>query len=234
MHTTAWGSLQEWLKRGSMLLALISLPAWAAPQQLTLKYDLQQQGATIGTVRDRVLVTGNRYQLESTTEGKGIYRLMGERTLSSQGLVVANALRPGHFESLQSNHPHKTIINDFDWVQKKLTLDVKGERETLSLPKGTQDLLSVMYCWMWQPPKGPRAMVPVTNGKKLSQRQFVVTEEKTPLQTAAGSFRVIKLADSDGEKILYLARDKGYLPVKLVVIDGNKRMEQVLASMTGQ
>lgn len=233
MHT-AWGRLQGWLKRISPALALIALPVWAAPQQLTLKYDLLQQGATIGTVRDRVLVTGNRYKLESMTEGKGIYRLMGERTLSSQGQVIANAIRPGHFESLQSNHPNKTVINDFDWTQKTLTLQVKGERETVSLPKGTQDLLSVMYCWMWQPPKGQRVMLPVTNGKKLTQRQFEVTEEKALLQTAAGRFKVIKLADSDGEKILYLAKEKGYLPVKLVVVDGDKRMEQVLASISGQ
>ena len=61
-----------------------------------------------------------------------------------------------------------------------------------------------------------------------------MTEEAAPLENEAGSFKVIKLADSEGEKILYLAKDKGYLPVKLVVLDDGKRMEQVITRITGQ
>jgi hypothetical protein len=113
-------------------------------------------------------------------------------------------------------------------------MQVKGEQQSDKLSKGTQDLLSVMYCWMWQPPKGKQVKLAVTNGKKLSPHTFVVSEETTPLQTEAGTFNVIKLTDSDGEKTLYLAKDKGYLPVKLVVTDDGKRMEQVITSITGQ
>jgi len=70
--------------------------------------------------------------------------------------------------------------------------------------------------------------------KKLAPHRFVVTEETTPLQTEAGTFKVVKLTDADGEKTLYLAKDKGYLPVKLVVQDDGKRMEQVITSITGE
>lgn len=221
----------------SLLAALLLIASFglsAAPKQLSLKYDLLQQGVTIGSVKDQLTVNGNKYQIDSVAEGKGIYRLMGERTLSSQGQIVANALRPAHFESRQSKHADKALVSDFDWGKKVLNMQVKGEQETEKLTKGTQDLLSVLYCWMWQPPKGKQATLPVTNGKKLSPHTFAVSEEKTPLQTDAGTFNVIKLEDSDGEKILYLAKDKGYLPVKLVVIDDGKRMEQVITSITGQ
>lgn len=213
---------------------LLGLAANAAPKQLTIEYDLLQQGAPVGTVRDELVVTANQYKITSLTEGKGIYKLMGERTLSSQGQVINNALRPGHFESLQSNHPNKSLISDFDWGKKKLNMQIKGEPETAALVKGAQDLLSIMYCWMWQTPKGQSLVVSVANGKKIAQHTFTLTEEKTPLQTEAGTFNVVKLEDSDGEKILYLAKDKGYLPVKLVVIDDNKRMEQVITRVTGQ
>ncbi|HSI27728.1 MAG: DUF3108 domain-containing protein [Methylophilus sp.] len=206
----------------------------AAPKQLSLKYDLLQQGVTIASVKDQLTVTGNKYQIGSLAEGKGVYKLMGERTLSSQGDVADNALRPIHFESRQSKHADKALINDFDWGKKVLRMQVKGEQQSEKLSKGTQDLLSVMYCWMWQPPKGKQVKLAVTNGKKLSPHTFVVTEESTPLQTEAGAFNVIKLEDSDGEKTLYLAKDKGYLPVKLVVMDDGKRMEQVITSITGQ
>lgn len=216
------------------LLLVASSGLSAAPKQLTLKYDLLQQGVTIASVKDQLSVTGNKYQLDSLAEGKGIYKLMGERTLSSQGDVAQNALRPSHFESRQSKHPDKALINDFDWGKKVLKMQVKGEQQTETLTKGTQDLLSVMYCWMWQPPKGKQVKLAVANGKKLSPHTFVISEESAPLQTEAGTFNVIKLEDSDGEKTLYLAKDKGYLPVKLVVMDDGKRMEQVITSITGQ
>lgn len=216
------------------LLLMAASGLSAAPKQLTLKYDLLQQGVTIASVKDQLTVSGNKYQLDSLAEGKGIYKLMGERTLSSRGDIVQSTLRPEHFESRQSKHPDKALISDFDWRKKVLKMQVKGEQQTDKLAKGTQDLLSVMYCWMWQPPKGKQVKLAVANGKKLSPHTFVVTEESTPLQTEAGTFNVIKLADSDGEKTLYLAKDKGYLPVKLVVMDDGKRMEQVITSITGQ
>jgi hypothetical protein len=216
------------------LLFVASANLSAAPKQLTLKYDLLQQGVTIGSVKDQLTVTGNKYQIDSLAEGKGIYKLMGERTLSSQGDVAQNTLRPAHFESRQSKHPDKALISDFDWGKKVLNMQVKGEQETEKLEKGTQDLLSILYCWMWQPPKGKQVKLLINNGKKLSPHTFVVSEEKAPLETEAGTFNVIKLEDSEGEKTLYLAKDKAYLPVKLVVQDDGKRMEQVITSITGQ
>ncbi|WP_029147415.1 DUF3108 domain-containing protein [Methylophilus sp. 5] len=216
-------------------MALLASPLlYAAPKQLTLKYDLLQQGISIGTVKDQLSVTGNRYQIASLAEGKGIYKLMGERTLSSQGQVIASALRPSRFESRQSKHPGKALISEFDWAKKVLNMQIKDEQATDTLTKGTQDLLSVMYCWMWQPPKEKQVNLLVANGKKLALHSFVVTEEATPLKTEAGTFNVIKLSDADGEKTLYLAKDKGYLPVKLVIQDDGKRMEQVITSITGQ
>jgi hypothetical protein len=113
-------------------------------------------------------------------------------------------------------------------------MQIKDAQETEKLAKGSQDLLSVMYCWMWQPPKGKGVNLAVANGKKLSPHAFVVTEESTPLETEAGTFKVVKLTDVEGEKTLYLAKDKGYLPVKLVVKDDGKHMEQVITSITGQ
>ncbi|MGQ2964973.1 DUF3108 domain-containing protein [Methylophilus sp.] len=232
MHPLRLHSLVARCLAAALLVATSGLSA--APKQLSLKYDLLQQGVTIASVKDQLTVTGNKYQIDSLAEGKGIYKLMGERTLSSQGDVADNSLRPAHFESRQSKHADKALISDFDWGKKVLKMQVKGEQQSEKLSKGTQDLLSVMYCWMWQPPKGKQVKLAVTNGKKLSPHTFVVTEESTPLQTEAGTFNVIKLTDSDGEKILYLARDKGYLPVKLVVTDDGKRMEQVITSITGQ
>ena len=216
------------------LICAASTPLMAAPQQLQLEFDLLQQGAVIAKVSEQLTVKGKQYTLRSTTRGKGFYRLMGERTLSSQGAIVGGRLRPMHFEVQQSKRPEKALINDFDWAKKVLNMQVKGEARTATLSNGTQDLLSVMYCWMWQPPTGKQVELDVSNGKKLSSYQFKVSEESQPLQTGAGNFRVIKLTDSDGEKTVYLAKDQGYLPVKIVLEDDGKRMEQVLKAVSGK
>lgn len=230
--------MQRFCRHLAFCLAIAGLLAApclsAAPKQLTVTYDLLQQGVSIGTIKDQLNVSAGRYEINSLAEGKGIYKLMGERTLSSQGQVISNALRPAHFESRQSKHPNKALISEFDWAKKILNMQIKDEQETVPLTKNVQDLLSVMYCWMWQPPKGKQISLDVANGKKLSPHAFVITEEKTPLVTEAGTFNVIKLADTEGEKTLYLAKEKGYLPVKLIVQDDGKQMEQVITSITGQ
>lgn len=206
----------------------------AAPKQLNLEFDLLQQGAVIATIKEQLKVQGKQYQLTSITQGKGFYRLIGERTLSSKGFVKSGTLRPTHFEVQQSKRPGKALINDFDWNQKQLKMQIKGESQSQGLDAGTQDLLSMMYCWMWQPPTQSAQAMVVTNGKHVSRHQFSVSEEAQPLQTKAGSFRVVKLTEASGEKVVYLAKDKGYLPVKIVVDDDGKRMEQVLTSFNGQ
>lgn len=157
----------------TMMLLWVSPVLSAAPKQLTLKYDLLQQGITIGTVKDQLSVSGNRYQIASQAEGKGIYKLMGERSLLSEGLVVKNSLRPVRFESHQSKHPDKALISELDWSKNVLKMQIKDAQATDKLGKGTQDLLSVMYCWMWQPPKAKQLEFPVVNGKKIASHTFV-------------------------------------------------------------
>lgn len=219
-----------WLLVGLSVLAT----AQAAPKQLTLTYELMQAGHVIATTQETLTVTGKQYRLESRTQGLGLYQLMGERRLLSVGQVIKHHLQPSQFESQQSKHANKTRTNRFDWASRTLTFEAKGEQTTSPLLPGSQDLLSVMYCWMWQPPKGKQLSIPVTNGKKLTVRQFNVVEENTPLTTEAGSFKVVKLVDVEGDKIVYLAKDRQYLPVKLVMVDDGKRLEQVLVKVDGQ
>lgn len=218
-----------------MAMLLASMAAIAAvPKQLKLEYVLLQQGNPIATVSEQLDVSGKQYRLRSVTQGMGLYKLLGERILTSEGSIRKGQLQPSHFEVQQSKRPAKALINDFDWQQKRLSLQVKGETHTEALTSGAQDLLSAMYCWLWQPPKGAQISLNVTNGKKLSRQQFKVTQEAAPLETKAGNFQVVKLAEQDGDKIVYLAKDQGYLPVKIVVIDDGKRMEQVLTSLSRQ
>lgn len=216
--------------------ALLFITAHAAPLKLgryELQFDVRQHGVTIGEVTERFTLTPKSYTLSSVTVGKGIYRLMGERSLRSQGQVISQRMRPTQFESHQSKRPEKALLSRFDWKKKQLSMQNKDTQTSAQLSANTQDLLSVMYCWMLQPPVLGQLRLPVTNGKKLAMHTFTVSEEANPLTTEAGSFRVIKIDDSEGEKTLYLAKDQHYLPVKLVLHDDGKDIEQVITHISG-
>lgn len=217
-----------------LAILLCSTRLQAAPSALQLEYDLLQKGAVIATVQEQLNVSDKHYRLRSVTQGKGIYKLMGERTLLSEGQIVKGRLRPDHFEIQQSNRPQKALISEFDWVNKTLHMQIKGEQSSAELSKNSQDLLSVMYCWMWQAPTGKQIALSVANGKKLAPHTFALSAEKAPLQVKAGVFEVLKLTDTEGGKTLYLAKDHGYLPVKIVLDDDGKHLEQILTAIHGQ
>lgn len=224
------------------LLLFTSLIATAAtkqsskdvtPKRIQMTYALTKDGQLFAHTKETYNRQGKQYQLQSISKGVGVYALLGERKLLSSGNIASAGLQPAHFESLQSKNTSKSLINDFDWKQKVLRMQVKGNTSELPLEVGTQDLLSVMYQFMFSPPKGQRLVLPVTTGKKLKTQTYQVNLVSTKLQTEAGEFNVIELSDVDGadEKKIYLAVDKQFLPVKIVMKEDGKLLEQTLTKL---
>jgi len=208
--------------------------AYAAPKSVKLVYEVKRDGQSFGHVTETYTQSGKQYKLESITKGSGVYALLGERKLLSQGDVTKEGLRPKHFESLQSTNAKKTLINDFDWQARMLSMQVKGNKEQVALVLGTQDLLSVMYQFMFKPPAVGQLKLPVTTGKRLRTHQYQVSAQSAKLVTPAGEFKVLELTeidDADAKKI-YLATEKYALPVKIVVQDDGATIEQLLTKMT--
>lgn len=206
----------------------------AQAKALNLTYDLLQNGSAIATVKESFTQTGKQYSIQSVTKGQGVYALMGERSMRSQGSVTSQGLKPSYFESLQSRKANKALRSQFDWTKQTLDLEVKGEHESVPLQVGTQDMLSVMYQFAWQKPKLGTMSIWLTNGKKLSQQLYTVSDEKTSIKTEAGTFNVFKLTDSDGEKTLYVSKKSPYCVVKIVLQEDGKLTEQILRKLSTQ
>jgi hypothetical protein len=217
----------------SLVLMLLCLNALAAPKSVQLSYELKRNGHLFANVTESFKQDGKRYSIESVTNGIGIYALLGQRTLTSQGLVTKRGLQPIHFESLQSKKTSKALISDFDWEHHVLNMMIKGTPKQESLPLGTQDLLSVMYQFMFMPPKANKLDLNIAIGKKLSKQQYTVTAAKS-LNTKAGNFKAISLIDyQDGEssKIIYFAQDRQYVPVKIEFVDDGAKYEQIITKI---
>jgi hypothetical protein len=228
-----WNSLRVTLI--ACVLALCVVPAaHAVPKSIKLTYEVKRNGKLFGRVTETFSQNGKQYQLQSITKGIGVYALLGERKLLSQGDVTKEGLRPKHFESLQSNSAKKNLINDFDWKARMLLMQVKGEKQQEALTVGTQDLLSVMYQFMYKPPKVGSLKLAVTTGKRLKTHQYQVTAQTAPLVTEAGQFKVLELVETDDAdaKKIYLATEKYALPVKIVVQDDGATIEQLITQIT--
>lgn len=215
-------------------LLLLSAPlAQAVPKNMTLTYKVTRDGTHFADVTEVFKQDGKKYSISSITKGLGVYALMGDRKLISHGDVTKQGLRPAHFESLQSSKPSKNLINDFDWKNRQLNMQVKGEAQQLPLEKNTQDLLSVMYQFMFAPPKSKGVKVPVTIGKRLSTQAYNVNLKPVAVETGAGSLKTIELVESgekDGKRI-FLAVDKQYIPAKMIVVDDGATLEQTLTAI---
>lgn len=221
-----------------LLCCLMVLPllASAAPKQIKAVYEATRNGQPFATVTETYKQENGRYRIESVTQGLGVYALFGKRMLTSEGEVTAEGLKPSRFELNRGDNPKKSLAADFDWAANKLTMTVKGKPVTVPLQKGTQDLLSFLYQFMFKQPTGNEWTLPVTTGKKLKTYHYKVMGREVPVQVAAGSYASIHLKNADveepdDEKELWLGAESHFLPVRLLMRDDDAKIEQRLTSL---
>jgi hypothetical protein len=217
-----------------LLLGVSSL-GFAAPTKIDLEYAATRNGQPFATVTETFRIQNGRYMIESVTAGIGVYALFGKRRLTSEGEVVADGLKPSHFELHQGDKAKKSLFADFDWSAGKLTMLVKGSPVTVDLAPEAQDLASFSYQFMYSPPKGELYSLPVTTGKKLRDYHYKVIGREE-LEIDGRKVRTIRLADADAasedSKELWLDIDRYYLPVRLEMRDDNgMKIEQVLTTI---
>jgi hypothetical protein len=210
--------------------------AQALPKNVQLEYDVVRDGKLFARVKESFTQNGKEYQVQSITKGVGIYALMGERKLTSTGVVTKAGLKPNHFELHQGRNENKTLIADFDWAQNTLTMQKRDEIQTEKLTSGTQDLASYVYQFMFSPPVKDDISVIMTTGKRLEVYQYKVLERNTNLSVAETKYKTLQLSNEaaagQDKKQLWLAQDHFYLPVRYQLTDDDgKTYEQTLTKI---
>ena len=192
-------------------------------------------GALIGVMQDAFDIRDNRYQIISETHAIGVLALVQRRParVTSSGEVDRSGLRPLAFEATRGNSDARRAKADFDWPAHTLTLTHDGRVDTIKLPPGTQDRLSVMYQFLFLAPEQLRNLkFAMTNGRKLDQYRYAIGPD-TALDTPLGRLAVMHLvkqqAPGDTGTEIWLARDHAMLPVKMRIIeDDGSRFEQII------
>jgi len=201
----------------TIALSLVSAAAAAVPpQRVEIGYEIARNGSVLAGVTQRLEHDGHHYRLTETWKGKGIYALRGEAVRTSQGVVAADGLRPQTYED---KRPGRDALHArFDPAAKTSTLQ-------------RQDRLSFAWTLAFVPPQSSATMS-VADGKHVTSYTYAPAGRER-VKTPAGEFEALKLVkrkDAPGDKTteLWLAVERDYLPVRILVVakDGT-RLDQV-------
>lgn len=211
--------------------------AQAAPVKISATYGMIVNNQDVGLVKETFSRKGKTYQVRSETTAIGIFSFLakGKILLLSRGDIGTDGLRPMHFEHHRGDDPSKAIFADFDWNKHQLKLKYDGRSESLDLPDGTQDRLSLMYQFMFMP-RDAKLAFPMTNGRALEDYRYIlVGEEKTttPIGTLQ-TLRYTKQRDKDDEDStdIWLAKDKQFFPVRVLMRKKDGRQtEQIVTGL---
>ena len=209
----------------------------AAPTLVTASYKVYKAGIWIGTIDERFTREGEHYKIVSATETAGPLRLFLRDTLTvtSEGSISAGGLKPDSYQFARRNDQKKNISAVFAWDKHQIKSRHNDESETFKLPEGTQDRVSAMYQFMFNTTRATEVSVWMSQGKQAEQYRYrklgepVLTVNKESFSTVYYA-REAKAGESRVH--LWLAKEKYFLPVKIVFEDANGgSLEQVLTAL---
>ncbi len=209
----------------------------ATPSMVNASYRIYKAGIFIGSVEEQFTRDGDNYRIVSQTETAGPLRifLRDQLTITSEGAVGSTGFQPARYQFVRRDDQKKNISAEFDWSKQQILSRHAAETETFDLPAGTQDRISAMYQFMFTKPTASEVTVWMSQGKKAEfyryrkqgEANITVNGESIPTVHYA---REAKAGESKAH--LWLAREKYFLPIKIVFEEGNgSTLEQVLVSM---
>lgn len=188
----------------------------APPRQVEIGYEIARNGSVLAEVDQRLEHDGHSYRIVETWKGRGIYALRGEAVRSSQGAVVADGLRPRKFEDKRTGRDARSA--EFDPRAKTPTLL-------------RQDRLSFIWTFAFAPPRDA-ATASVADGRQVTSYTYQPAGRER-VKTPAGEFDALKLVKrkvnpDDRATEIWLAADRGFIPVRILYIDKDgTRIDQV-------
>ena len=207
----------------------------AAPQEMSLEYDLYRNGLKLGQVTDTFTRSGDRYTLTSETRASGPLKSLwpGSIRLESTGDVTRQGLRPEQFLHARSDSPHKLARARLDWKQRNIAYQYKGESWTVDgLLDGAQDQLSQVYQFMFAPALPADYSLQVVSGRDLNDYRYARSEGgaiETPLgPLLTQQYQRITQQPDEKAVTVWIAPERNNLPVQIRVSEDGVTLEQRL------
>lgn len=209
-----------------------------APQAISASYEVFRNGTRVAVANETFEAKDGHYRIVSESHAIGALALFAPHPLrvTSSGRVTGAGLVPQHFESRRGDTDPRQVRAEFDWKDAQLKVARSGRNETLPLPPGTQDQLSIMYQFMFLAPDREQVLnLSRTTGRRLEQHQYTVhtgVEIETPLGLMATVHLVKQHKPEEGGVEIWLAPQHHYLPMKTLILDDDgSRFEQVITKL---
>jgi hypothetical protein len=218
------------LGRAALTAILVCSAVEAAPPaRIKLSFEV-----TYGTMHGDVVETlehdGRTYSIVSDTKGRGILAAFGNKR-TVRGRISPEGLRPDEY---RDERPFGWLATaKFDWESRSVTQERKGKSETLRMQSPAQDPLSLAYTFAFVPPTGKEYDIVRADGRGLTPFRFAVLGNEK-LSTPIGDIQTLHIAkvrDGPDDKAtdIWFAVDRGFLPVRVLVVDKNgERVDQVV------
>lgn len=226
----------------ALLFCITTQPVLAEPaSKIQASFDVIGFGMTLANITETFTRTQDSYQIESVTKAVGLLARIKPETVrvTSQGKITPQGLVPLSFSMTREVDTNKNTSAKFNWEKSVLTHnDYKGLND-LTLAKGTQDRLSVLYHL-------PRLVksdqsefkFSITDGNNLDDYSFNFSPKESDVTVPLGTFKTRHISsnspNADAVKYeIWLATERDNFPCKIIVIDsGGGKLTQVLTQLT--
>lgn len=221
----------------ALLLASAPLAPASEPKSVRMTYEVTLNGLPIARMNEQFDVRDGRYQAVSESVAVGVFKLFQPRPARfvSEGRITEGGLRPDRYEGARGADDPRRVSAEFDWGARRITLTHDGHGQTLELPAGAQDRLSMMYQFMFLSYDGVRELAfDMTNGRKLDRYRYSVAPEvdiETPLGRMSTVHLVKQREPGDSVTEVWIAPRHSYLPVKMLVVEDGSRYEQIVTAV---
>jgi hypothetical protein len=192
----------------------------APPERVAITYEVSREGTPVADIVDRFERLDGRYRVVETWKGRGLYSLAGQIVRSSYGTLGPAGPRPLEFADERSRRSPARA--KFHWDAGKLTLHKKGETRSEALPADAQDRVSFLLALAYAAPRG--ASFAVVDGGGVSRYVFDAAGSER-IRVPAGEFEALKMtrrpedAQDTRTTQVWLARELGWLPVRILLVD---------------
>jgi hypothetical protein len=208
------------------------------PQEVTASYNVKRGGVSIAVVEERFEATEREFNIASETSAVGLFVLIQPKParFTSIGRIIERGLQPRRFEAARGPDDPRRVSADFDWAQSRLTFRHDGREQSVALPAGAQDRLSVMYQFMFMDFEKIRQIeVAMTNGRKFDRYFYSVTPG-VEIDTDLGRLSTVHLTrrrePGETQTEIWLSPAHANLAVKMVVVeDDGARYEQTVTRL---
>ena len=189
-------------------------------KRVVIDYDVRRSldSSPVGAARTLYLLDqNNHYSIRNEVEAKGFVSLFYWNKLiqTSEGFVTEDGLKPTNYHYQFGSKIDN--LASFDWDAKKVLTTINGKVSEFEILDGSQDMLSFMYQFMFEPPL-TKMKIYITNGKNYKSYDYAyVGDEVIETETdKISTMHIAKFNYINEERIdLWLAKDYKYLPVKI-------------------